>query len=121
MSNEVEAVPCYTVSLAGAPGLSARERIELEVRYIVELERVLGGPARVDELCQLSAIRQEMQIDGLRLPPGPDADQAFDDADRQAEAAAWQGRGKPAGAHFTVTCWPGAGGGQSVAASEARW
>jgi hypothetical protein len=65
----------YLVKLLGAGNLAMRDRIELETRFVRELERLAGGP---------DAIRND-------LPSGVMA---------RADALAWQGRAKPGDARF---------------------
>lgn len=67
----------YLVKLVGAPSLSMRDRIELETRYLRELERLVGGPEGVGDACA--------------------------EALEAAAAAAWTGRAKPEDARFAFT------------------
>jgi hypothetical protein len=83
----------YTVELEGVPDLPAPERVQLEVRYVGELERILGGRERVIELLIDSATYENCLIDDYK----PTAN---------AEAAVWQDRAKPTGAGFFICLWP---------------
>jgi hypothetical protein len=71
----------YLVKLLGAGNLAMRDRIELETRFVRELERLAGGP---------DAIRND-------LPSGVMA---------RADALAWQGRAKPGDARFSLVSAP---------------
>lgn len=67
----------YTVALLGAHNLPVRDRIEAEVRFARELERVLGGGEYVAESyaawlrvneCEASHIDRETSISAARWP-----------------------------------------------------
>ena len=67
----------YTVALQHGRDLPTRERIDAEVRFASELERVLGGPEYVGETyrawievseCQASQIDRNTAITAARWP-----------------------------------------------------
>jgi hypothetical protein len=97
----------YTVELEGMPDLPAPERIQIEVRYVGELERMLGGRKRLIELLIDSATYEDCLIDG-HTPTANElaADGIFEAASKAAEAAVWRDRAKPTGASFFICLWP---------------
>jgi hypothetical protein len=68
---------CYTVTLQDASDVPTRDRIEAEVRFASELERVLGGPEFVAEtysawmevsVSEASQIDRDTPINAARWP-----------------------------------------------------
>lgn len=87
----------YAVKLVGGE-LRTAERIELEMRYVQALERVLGGSERVRELCLAAAAAAS----GKSQPElGRDLHAACD----LAESEAWNARVKVDGARFSLSAW----------------
>lgn len=92
----------YSVILAGAPGLSAPDRIAAECRVAGELERLLGGADGVQ--------RAYLAADGIleawaTEEAGPDDEPPvtpWDKALATACEAGWQGLQRPVGAAFEV-------------------
>lgn len=91
----------YTVALQDARDLPMRERIEAEVRFARELERVLGGPGLVAETysawlevseSQASQIGRHTAINAARWPVAMHA----------AVLAGFSGLGDICAGHFEV-------------------
>jgi hypothetical protein len=97
----------YTVALVGPHGLSKDEQIAAEVRFITELEKLLGGP---DEVVREYWNHIE--------PPQPSIETALTRAKSAATVAAWGPGPMPDSVHFalimeepvqTATQWPANG------------
>ncbi|NPC57818.1 hypothetical protein [Caenimonas soli] len=85
----------YFVELLGWPGLPAKARGEAEMRFAAELDRNLGGPAAVVEMFWRDyTVRKDKEERAVPdVPPAAESD--WDQALKNATAAAFHGMSPP--------------------------
>ena len=96
----------FHIKIRGAGQLSEAERFRAEASFAAELERRLGGPQGVLDAVQLSAIEDEMQIDGIDDQVSG-ASGRYEEAHEAARAAVLAALGLPAVVDFAVYVVPG--------------
>ena len=95
-------LPPYAVSLKGWPELSTAQRIAAEIRYAVELERMLGSPVKILEAWWEHYAALEVQ-DANMDANTPPLVSPWSWAEESAERAGWMGlENRPERAAFKV-------------------